>query len=327
MIPTDYSATAVVITGPTGVGKTRVGIEVARRLGGEVLSADSRQIYRGLDIGTAKPTAAEQDRVRHHLIDIADPHEHYSAGRFGRDARHVAGQLSARGVTPVVVGGSGLYLAAFLDGFFTDEEGHDHERARLRARLEAEGLAPLYEELGRVDPVVQAALDPGDRHRILRALELAGTGGRASSRRLLDGGRAPLRHVPVTVCLYCRRDTLYRRLDLRVQDMVAAGWPDEVKALRAAGYDRAACGLESLGYEEMARFVAGELSLGDAVATVQRRSRRYAKRQLTWFRRDRRLRWLDLDRLGTEGAVERIEADWTRRAGLSAPLALVDRAS
>jgi len=325
--PTDYSATGVVIAGPTGVGKTRVGIEVARRLGGEILSADSRQIYRGLDIGTAKPTAAEQARARHHLIDIAEPDEPYSAGRFGREARRLAGQLSARDVTPVVVGGSGLYLAAFLDGFFADEGGHDRERARLRARLEGEGAGALYEELGRVDPVVQATLDPGDRHRILRALELAGTGRRASSRRLLDGGRAPLRRIPVTVCLYRPRETLYRRIDRRVEEMVAAGWPEEVEALLAAGYGRATCGLESLGYDEMARVAAGELSLPDAIAAVQQRSRRYAKRQLTWFRRDRRMRWLDLDRLGTDGAVERIEADWARRAGLSGPLALVDSGS
>jgi len=301
--------------GPTGVGKTHLGIEVAHRLGGEVLSADSRQIYRGLDIGTAKPTAAQQARVHHHLIDIADPHERYSAGRFGREARRLAGQLSARGVTPVVVGGSGLYLTAFMDGLFLEEGGHLHVRALLRARREEEGLAALYEELGRADPAIQSRLDPGDRQRILRALELALTGGRDASRRRLEGGGSPLPCVPLTVCLHRRREELYRRIDRRVEDMVAAGWPQEVEALLEAGCDRAACGLESLGYEEMARLVAGELSRADAIAAVQQRSRRYAKRQLTWFRRDRRLRWLDLDRLGVGGAIDRIGADWARRGG------------
>ena len=309
-----HSAATVIIAGPTGVGKTQVGVEVARRLGGEVLSADSRQIYRGLDIGTAKPTAADQARARHHFIDIADPHEPYSAGRFGREARDLASILNARGVTPVVVGGSGLYLSAFMDGLFPEEGGHQEVRSQLRSRLEQGGLATLYEELGRLDPVTRSRLDPADRHRILRALERALLDGQRASRRLLDGDRRPLPCMPLTVCLHRPRDELHRRIDDRVEEMVAAGWAQEVAVLLESGCERTACGLESLGYQEMARLVTGGLSGQEVIAAIQQRSRRYAKRQLTWFRRDRRMRWIDLSRVGVHGAVERIEADWARRA-------------
>jgi len=304
----------LVITGPTGVGKTSVGIEVARRLGGEVLSADSRQIYRWMDIGTAKPTAAERAQVPHHLIDIADPQERYSAGRFGRRTRQVAADLAGRGIAPIVVGGSGLYVTAFVDGL-SEEPGRDGElRARLQDRLATEGVESLYRELGRVDPEAQAGLAPGDRQRVLRALELALSAGPRAARPRAATEDLPLPEQPLMVCLYRDRQALYERLERRVVEMVEEGWEREVESLFDRGCARTDPGLESLGYSEIASLVEGTATRPQTIAAIQVLTRRYAKRQLTWLRRDRRLRWLDLDRLGVAGAADRIEADQERRA-------------
>ncbi|MFH1568284.1 MAG: tRNA (adenosine(37)-N6)-dimethylallyltransferase MiaA [Gemmatimonadota bacterium] len=318
MAALSFSARTVVIGGPTAVGKTAVGIEVARRLGGQVISADSRQVYRHLDIGTAKPSAAEQAAIRHHLIDLVDPDERFSAGHFGREARRLAAELDARGVVPVLVGGSGFYLGAFVDGLFAGGEVPAPVRAALRDRLRVEGLASLYAELGRLDPVTQQRLSPGDRQRVLRALELAAAGPAGGPRNLLAGEREPLPCVPAMVCLHVSREELYRRVDARTIAMVEAGWLREVEAVLARGFPPQAPGLDCLGYQEMAACAAGESSLDAAIASIQRRTRQFAKQQLTWFRRDRRWRWIDVGRAGVQAAADRIEAHW-RRCSVVAP--------
>ena len=299
----------VVLAGPTAVGKTEIGIELADALDGEIISADSRQVYKYMDIGTAKPTAAQRQRVRHHLVDIRNPDEAFSAGEFGRQARRLINALAEGGHPPVMVGGSGLYLSAALDGFF-DDDGTAHQlRSHLLQRLRKEGLPHLYRELSKLDPVTHQSLQPNDSHRIVRALELAHSGTGTRSERSQRQLATAFRNLPpLMFCLTMDRQRLYRRIDDRVDAMISDGWVEEVDDLRQRGYDADCCGLDTLGYLELSQHLDGKTSLEEATVSIKRRSRQYAKRQLTWFRRDRRFRWLDLDVVGAEGALERILA-------------------
>ncbi|MEW6752755.1 MAG: tRNA (adenosine(37)-N6)-dimethylallyltransferase MiaA [Candidatus Latescibacterota bacterium] len=296
----------VVITGPTATGKTRLACELALRLPrAQIVSVDSRQVYRYADIGTAKPSAQDRARVPHHLLDIVDPDRQYSAGEYGQQARGVLRALWQQGLVPLLVGGSGLYLQAVLDGLFAEDPGYRSaaaaRRLHLRHRLAAEGVGPLYAELGRLDPAAQARIGPADAPRILRGLEVAG-------HRPTGPGRedAPLECLPLAFCLYRERARLYDRIDARVDEMLAAGLVGETEALVARGYGRGCPAMGPMGYEEMLDYLDGRCSLAQASQRVKERSRHYGKRQLTWFRRDRRLRWLDLDVWGQSGCLQRI---------------------
>lgn len=292
------------IAGPTAVGKTALGVEVARLLGGEIISVDSRQVYRYMDIGTAKPTPEERSRAVHHFVDIVDPDERYNAGEFGREARLRIAQLERRGAAPVLVGGSGLYTGAVLDGFFVDDADHSADRASLEKQLEVEGFEPLLAELQRLDPSAARRLHRGDRQRVMRALELARSGG-GLERRWQEQGEGALDQTVLAFCLNRSRQRLYEAIDGRVEAMMKAGLIEEVERLVESGYGDAPV-MSTLGYYEVRQFLSGRLGRDAAVTTIQRRTRQYAKRQLTWFRRDRRLRWLDLDELGVRGVVDRI---------------------
>ena len=301
---------AIVITGPTAVGKSDLGMALAAQLGGEIISVDSRQLYRSMDIGTAKPSRRDMERVSHHFIDIADPSDRYSAGRFGREARVVIESLEERGILPILVGGSGLYLSAVVDGLFEGEADMEM-RQQLQRRLATDGGLPsLRDDLLKVDPVAHSALAPNDAQRILRALELClGAGATPQSARIQDQGDNSLYPAPAIFGLTMGRVELYQRVDQRIDAMISRGWLDEVRELIAAGYDPDCYGLSSLGYWELCQHLTGGLPLEETVNRIKRRSRHYAKRQLTWFRKDRRLRWLDLDRIGgVRGAVKRVLA-------------------
>lgn len=302
----------VVIAGPTAVGKTELSACVAEALGGEILSIDSRQLYRGLDIGTAKPTAAEQAAVRHHLLDITDPDTTVSAGQFARQATEAWHDVVRRGGVPILVGGSGLYLSAILDGLFDEEApSRRNQRARWSQRLAEDGVDALWDDLGRLDPAAQKILHPNDQVRILRALELASDGSRSA--------RWEQHHRPgigadcaVLVCLSRQRQSLTRRIDERVDTMWDSGWVEEIQQLLRQGVAPDAPGLQCLGYAEVMACIGGTASREDAIEQIRRRTRQYAKRQVTWFRRDRRFRWIDVDRLDTEAVVERIEGQFRR---------------
>ena len=298
----------VVIVGPTAVGKSALGLRLARYLHGEIISVDSRQIYRFMDIGTAKPTREDQEEIVHHCIDICDPDEYYSAGRFARRARSLISELQCRGVTPIMIGGAGLYLSALLDGLFEADTPDLDLRRALISRLRDEGLASLRRELARLDPIACAGISPNDEPRILRALEIALGTPANRSQHFRSHSRTGLADTPIMFGLWRDRGALYRRVNDRVDAMMADGWVLETARLLEMGFTRSSAGLGSLGYGELARHLENGTDLAREVEAIKRRSRRYAKRQITWFRKDRRLRWLDLDNLGEQGALDRIAA-------------------
>ena len=298
----------IAIVGPTAVGKSALGLQLARAFNGEIISVDSRQIYRFMDIGTAKPNREDREEIVHHFIDILDPNEGYSAGRFSRDARPLILELQGRGIMPILIGGAGLYLSAILDGLFEAESPSLDLRIKLTSRLEGEGLASLYQELLMLDPIAHARISPNDEPRILRALEIAlGTSGNRSRHFRLHP-QAGMEDTPMMFGLWRHRETLYRRVNDRVDAMMAEGWILETASLMEMGFTRSSAGLDSLGYRELARHLDEGTDLAGEVEAIKQRSRRYAKRQITWFRKDRRLRWLDLDQLGEQGAFDRIVA-------------------
>jgi tRNA dimethylallyltransferase len=287
----------IVICGPTAVGKTAAGIAVAAAVGGEIVSADSMQVYRYMDIGTAKPTAAEQAAARHHLIDVVDPDEPFDAAVYAELGRRALAELVRRGRVPVVVGGTGLYIKALLQGLFRSEARDPALRARLRAEAEAEGTAALHARLQTCDPRTAARLHPNDRVRILRALEVFEATGRPISE--LQGahrfGDAPYRTLKIGLTL--DRPTLYGRIDRRVEAMLAAGLEDEVRALLARGYGPQLKPMQSIGYSHLTALIAGTVSREECLRTLQRDTRRFAKRQLTWFRADSEIVWTSPDRV------------------------------
>jgi tRNA dimethylallyltransferase len=272
------------MVGPTGVGKTDVAIVLARRLGAEIVSIDSRQIYRGLELGTAKPTAAQRRLVRHHLLDLLDPRERCSAGLFQEHFGRVVADLRSRGARALAVGGAGLYLDACL-GRFHDLPGADEERRAVYEEIAREqGPAALHARLRAVDPMTAERLAPRDLQRIIRALEVAeGTGVPLSQRFAEPTLPVVPADTPVLYLARPRRD-LYARIESRCAAMVAAGLPEEVRDLLASGVPRNAPGLKSVGYAEWIPYALGECDRASAYELFVRNTRRYAKRQETWFR-------------------------------------------
>jgi tRNA dimethylallyltransferase len=287
------------IVGPTATGKSALAMALAERLGGEIVNADALQVYRGFDIGTAKPDLAAQGRVPHHLIDILDPAERYSAGEFARRARLAIAEIQGRGRVPLVVGGSGLYLRALFQGLSPMPPSDPEVRGRLRQRLEAEGLAPLKEELRRLDPVTAQRLGAGDTQRVLRALEVAIVSGRPLSSWTAE---QPFRTQSITairVGLTLPRGILYDQIAGRVTQMLEAGWLEEVETLLRQNLSPTLPAFQAIGYRQLVRCLEGSVSLQVAVEDIMRETRRFAKRQETWFRKEPEVAWFsaqDLER-------------------------------
>lgn len=282
----------LVLVGPTAVGKTCIAIDVAREIGGEIVSADARQVYRDMDIGTAKPTASEQAQVRHHMIDVVDPTMQFSAGEYAHQARAMIQRLIAQGTVPVVVGGSGLYIRALLDGFFEGQGSDPDIREALRRRVEEEGAPALHRVLREVDPELADRLHPNDAQRIVRGLEVYYATGTPLS-ILQSRSPMPAPFTPVMVGFMRDRDTLYRRIEERVDRMIEQGLIEEVRALAQRGYGPHLYALRTVGYKEVFPYLEGKRGLPETIAEIKRNTRRYAKRQLTWFRREQRIWWLD----------------------------------
>jgi tRNA dimethylallyltransferase len=280
----------ICLVGPTGVGKTALAIELAERLNGEIVSADSRQIYRGMDIGTGKPTPAQLTRARHHLIDIVDPDQSYTLAEYQADAYAAIDDIFARGRQPLLVGGTGLYVRAVTEGLHIPAVPPNPElRAQLEDRAAREGGDKLYEELKQVDPEAAAKIDPRNVRRTIRALEVyLSTGEKFSAAGKSEPPPFAVRRLGLTL----PRDELYRRVDARVDDMIARGWLDEVRAL-AAQYDRTLPALSSLGYPQLGAVLRGELTLDQAAQEIKQHTHRFIRQQYAWFRpADPRLTWL-----------------------------------
>ena len=298
------------IVGPTGVGKSALALAVAERAGAEIVNADAPQVYRGIDIGTAKPSRAERARVPHHLIDCLDPGERYSAGRFAEMARGVLDDITARGRPALVVGGSGLYLRALLAGLAPLPAVPAAVRAELSARLAREGLAALRLELERLDPPTAARLAPGDTQRTLRALEVARASGRPLSEWLARGPAAATALSGVQrVGLTLPRALLYDRIGSRVRQMVARGWLDEIRGLLASGVEPDAPAFRAIGYAQWLGHLAGDYDCEETTRRIVVATRRYAKRQETWFRREPGIEWHDARDAGplAERLARRVE--------------------
>ena len=277
------------IVGPTASGKTELALAVARDLPVEILVADSRQVYRGMDVGTAKPDAAARAAVPHHLLDLVDPDEPFTVAEWVQRARRLVPEIASRGSLPLVVGGTGLYVSALVDGHdYASQPWSPEVRARLTGELEADGLASLAERLRLLDPDAAGRIDVRNPRRVLRALERAEIG---------DGGvvpRATPYGGPVTLIgLERPRDVLYRRIDERARAMFIHGsLPDEVRRLLRAGFGSDLGPMSGHGYGEAAAYLAREQSLDEAIEITARRTRQYAKRQLSWFGHDPRITWL-----------------------------------
>ena len=297
------------LVGPTAVGKTALSLTVATALNAEIISVDSRQVYRGMDIGTAKATAAERARVRHHLLDVVAPDEAYSVALYQRQARTVIARLHAHGKLPLLVGGTGLYFRAVCDGLVLPPVPPQPElRAEWEARVAAGDLAGLVAELRRLDPAGAARLDLANPRRVIRALEVTRVSGRPFS---AWQRRQPPPFHTVWLGLARPRAELYARINARADEQIAAGLVEEVRGLVQQGYGYDLPAMQTLGYREIGRYLQGQLTLDEAIASQQQATRRYARRQLTWFRRDERITWLPAT---TTDLPELLEA--VRQAGV-----------
>lgn len=285
---------AIIIVGPTAVGKTELSLKIAEAIGNaEIISADSRQIYKFMDIGTAKPMPEERKRVRHHFIDIKYPDEYYSAGKFGREARKVIKDLHSQGKQAIVVGGSGLYIRALVDGFFEKQVFDQSLKEKLKKEIREQGVQSLYLRLQQVDAESAEKIHPNDAHRIVRALEVFElTGVPLSQFQKQSAQKADFE--PLFFGLTRPRQKLYQMIENRVHHMLQLGLVQEVRDLQARGYTEKLNSMQTVGYKEVFDFLRGEIDYEQMVRLIKQHTRNYAKRQLTWFRKDKRIHWLQL---------------------------------
>jgi len=279
----------VVILGPTASGKTKLSIELAQKLNGEIISADSMQVYRGMDIGTAKPSLEERQGIPHHLIDIRDPDESWTVSDFIRETQALTTKICNRGKVPIIAGGTGLYLWALIEGFSFPIIPADKE---LRMRLEKELLSTLYSRLSTIDPAAAEKIHPNDKKRIIRALEVYELTGKPISelqepRRLVAGSYQ-------LIGLTLPREELYSRINQRVESMIEKGLIEEVKGLREKGYGKNPPSMQALGYKEVIDYLEGKWTKEEMIDELKKRTRNFARRQMTWFRRFQNVKWFDV---------------------------------
>lgn len=299
----EYRLPLVAVLGPTAVGKTETAIAIAERWQGEIVSADSRLFYRGMDIGTAKPSSAERARVPHHLIDVASPDETLSLAVFQQQAAAAIESIHTRSKLPLLVGGTGQYIQAILAGWLPPAlPPQPALRAALEGWAEQIGGGALHARLTALDPDAAANIDPRNVRRTLRALEVIfATGRRFSQQR----GQAPSPYRVLRLGLTRPRAELHARIDARIDAMLAAGWLDEVRSLLAAGYSPSLPSLSAIGYAQLAQHLAGELPLDEAIAEIKRLTRSFVRRQYAWFKpADPAIHWVDLSAPGAEAAVD-----------------------
>ena len=283
----------LVVTGPTATGKTALSVELAKKLGGEIVSADSMQLYRGMDIGTAKVPKAEMQNIPHHMIDIADPSEDYSVSRYVEEADAAVRGILSRGRLPIVAGGTNLYIDSLIAGLDFAEKAEDAAlRESLNKQYDDIGGEAMLEHLRGFDPERAAKLHPADKRRIVRAVEIYILTGETITRHDEETKKRPKRYDAVKIALtFADRAVLYDRINARVDKMVSDGLFDEVKGLLDSGLSPACTSMQAIGYKEPAAYFRGEMSKDEAIELIKLSSRRYAKRQLTWLRRDTTVLW------------------------------------
>jgi len=288
----------IVIAGATGIGKTGLSLQLAEAFRGGIVSADSMQIYRLMDIGTAKPDPAERRRAPHYMLDVADPDDPYDAARYAKEARGCIAELHRAGRLPLVVGGTGFYIKALLQGLFEARPASDEVRERLREEVRQSGSRELYERLSACDPETAGRIHPNDAYRIIRALEVYELTGRPMSAWQQAHGFADAPFEALKICLHIDREVLYERIDQRVDQMVAQGLVEEVRGLLNRGYSPDLKPMQALGYRHMVEYIQGSVSRAEAIRLMKRDTRRYAKRQLIWFKKDTEFIWMAPDDVG-----------------------------
>ncbi len=310
MLPSPSLPPVILLAGPTAVGKTQLALEIAHCLGTEIINCDSMQVYRYMEIGTAKPTPEERALVAHHLLDVADPDEPFDAARYAELARPVIESLRNRGKVPLVVGGTGLYMKVLTRGICPAAPRDPAIREQLRRELEEHGLERLHQELGRVDPEAGRRLHPHDRQRVLRALEVQRLTGTPLSCWQSQHRFQQTIYRTVKIFLYRDRNVLYERINRRVRQMLEQGLVAEVRRLLAMGYGPELKSMQAVGYKQLAAHLLGACPLASAVSDMERATRHYARRQLTWFRGDPEFRWVQAD--DRQGILE-----WLNRTATS----------
>jgi len=305
----------IAIVGPTALAKSKLALNLAQGFDGEIVSADSRQVYRYMDIGTAKPSLEERSLVRHHVIDVVDPDDDFSLALFHQLANRALKAISRGGKIPFLVGGSGLYIWSLLEGWSLPQvPPHPELRRNLQARAQAEGSDVLYEELQGLDPVAAERIDPKNVRRVIRALEVYQATGKPFSQ--LQQKQPPPFQILI-IGLTAERDELYRRIDSRVDDMIKRGLVDEVKGLLQRGYSLSLPSMSGLGYKQIGMFLQGELDLGSAVQNIKYETHRFARHQYAWFRlSDQRIHWFDVKHKYEE-LVEELISRFMVRSNLS----------
>lgn len=294
----------ICIAGPTASGKTWLAVELAKQLDGEVVSCDSMQVYRRMDIGTAKPTQEEMQGIPHHMLSVAEPEENYSVSRYCAQASPIVDDILARGKTAIIAGGTGLYMDSLIRGNDFAPFPSTGVREALEKQADREGMEKMLDRLSSIDPEAAARLHLSDRKRILRAVEVYLETGRTITEHNRATQAVPPKYSPVFIGLdFANREDLYRRIDGRVDDMLEKGLLDEIRELLRTGVPRQSTAMQAIGYKEFVDALDGKTTLDDARALVCRSSRRYAKRQLTWFRRNSRMHWL-LRRAGNREILE-----------------------
>ena len=282
----------VAILGPTASGKSALAVALAEKLNGEVVCCDSTQVYRHFDIGTGKASAVEQKGIRHHLMDLVEPEQVFTAGDYRRVARDALEEITARGKLPILTVGTGLYLRALLEGLDDLPARSEAIRERLRRRAEQKGSEHLHRILRRCDPASASRIAPSDTHKIIRAIEVSLLAGKPAS-QLLGRGRDPLQGFAIIkIGLLPARAKLYERIDLRVGEMFAAGWVEEVRGILRSGVPPSAKAFTFIGYAQIREHILHSMPLEPAVPEIRQATRRYAKRQITWFRRESNVHWL-----------------------------------
>jgi tRNA dimethylallyltransferase len=290
----------VIILGPTAVGKSACAFELAQRFGLEIINADSMQVYRGMDIGSAKPSPYERELVPHHLIDIRNPDEDFSAAQFRKEAHNIVAALFQQGKQPLVVGGTGLYIRALTRGLFPAPPANPGLREELKKQEEQEGKGYLHRELEKVDPEAALRIHPNDTFRTIRALEIFYLTGISISQQH-QNHQFKERHFHVLkIGLQRDRKTIYHRIEERVDTMLSSGLLEEVKLLLKKGYAPTIKPFHSLGYKQILGYLQGATSLEEAIQVIKRNTKRYAKRQLTWFRKDTEIAWFTLPQQSLE---------------------------